>query len=48
MSPHQILLLIAIACEVAAVFVAFRPDQSRAVAAVALGLVFYFISLLVA
>jgi hypothetical protein len=47
MDAHAVLLIIAIVCELAAVFMAFRPDQPRATAGVALGLVFFFISLLV-
>jgi hypothetical protein len=48
MDAHTILLLIAIVCELAACFFAFRPDpQPRAASAIALGLVFFFISLLI-
>ena len=48
MDAHTILLLIATAFELAACFFAFRPDpQPRAASAIALGLVFFFISLLI-
>jgi hypothetical protein len=48
MDAHMVLLLIAIVCELAACFFAFRPDpQPRAASAIALGLVFFFISLLI-
>jgi hypothetical protein len=49
MGAHQVLLLIAILCELCACGLTFYPEGNpRSISAVALGLVFFFISLLVA